>query len=198
MTNDQFQRDFGINTYNMVSITKKKDSNHDTVANKIKKIVKNTPLISVRDLTIEIAENNAFVNKQRLFLYGITFVLFIISLFNILNNISYNVLSRMNEFGVLRAMGITNGSILRMVMGEGFLYGFFASIITVFIALLGQLVVVKTVKIAYLYIDPHFSINSKAYIIITLLTILIAVVATIISSRKIIKISIVDEIKKQE
>jgi len=196
MTNDQFQRDFGINTYNMVSITKKEDSNHDTIANKIKEVVKDTPLSSVRDLTIEIAENNAFVNKQRSFLYGITFVLFIISLFNILNNISYNVLSRMNEFGVLRAMGITDESILGMVIREGFLYGFFASIITVFISLLGQLVVLKMVKIAYLYIDPHFTINIKAYIVITILNILVAIVATIISSRKIIKISIVEEIKK--
>ncbi|MFA9463104.1 MAG: ABC transporter permease [Velocimicrobium sp.] len=198
MTNSQFQKDFGVNTYNMVSITKKEEADHVAVAKKINHVVKDTLRCSVTDLTVEIAEHNAFVNKQLMFLYGVTGILFIISLFNILNNIGYNVLSRMNEFGVLRAMGITNEGFFKMIIWEGLLYGMFAGAFTVIASLLGQAAVLFIVKIGYLYIAPHFTINAGKYFIIILLTITIAMIATILPSLKIIKMSIVEEIRRQE
>lgn len=198
MTNEQFKKTFGMNTYNMVSITKQKIANHVNTANSINEVIKNIPLCSMRDLTIEIESNNAFVNKQLLFLYGVTFILFIISLCNILNSISYNVLSKTNEFGVLRAMGITDEGILRMILREGFLYGIFANIITVLGSLLGQGIVLFFVKYSYLYIDPHFTIHVRLYLVIIVLNIIIGMLATIIPSKNILRMSIVDEIKKFE
>ena len=198
MTNDQFQKDYGVDIYNMVSITKKEGADHTIVADKIDNVVKDTLHCFVRDLTVEVAENNAFVDKQLLFLYGVTFILFIISLFNILNNISYNVLSRINEFGVLRAMGITDGGFWKMIIYEGLLYGIVASAVTVIGALLGQIAVLFIVKVGYLYVDPHFTINFWKYLSIILLNIIIAIIATIIPSRKIVKMSIVEEIRRQE
>ena len=198
MTNDQFQKDFGIHAYNMVSITKKEGEDHSVVANEINEVVKDISHCFIRDLTIEIAQNNAFVDKQLMFLYGVTFILFMISLFNILNNISYNVLSRINEFGVLRAMGITDSGFWKMIIDEGLFYGAAASAVTIIGALLGQVAVLFMVKIGYLYINPHFTINLWKYFMIILLNMIIAIVATVIPSRKIVKMSIIEEIKRQE
>lgn len=198
MTNDQFKKEFGVNHYNMVSITKKKDAKNTLVADKLNQILKGMKNCSFRDLTKEIAQHNSYLNKQVMFLYGVTFILFIISLFNILNNIGFNVLSRMNEFGMLRATGITDAGFCKMILREGLLYGIFASIITIIGSLLGQLAVLFMVKTSYLYISPHFTINLGKYLIIILLNIVIALIATILPSLKILKMSIVEEIKKQE
>ena len=198
MTNEQFQRDFGVNTYNMVSITKKKSVDHTAVAAQINETIKNISHCTFRDLTIEIAEKNAYANKQLMFIYGVTLILFIISLFNILNNINYNVVSRINEFGILRAMGVTDDGFWKMIIKEGLIYSFFASILTVLLSLAGQTVVFAVMKMGYLYIDPCFTIKIKNYLIIILLNIIISLVATILPSRRIIKMSIVEEIKKQE
>ena len=198
MTNEQFQRDFGVNTYNMVSITKKKSADHTAVAAQINKTIKNISNCTFRDLTIEITEKNAYLNKQLMFIYGVTLILFIISLFNILNSISYNVVSRINEFGILRAMGVADDGFWKMIIKEGLIYSAFTSILTVLLSLAGQAVVLAMTKTGYSYIDPHFTINIRNYLIIILLNIIIALIATIIPSRQIIKMCIVEEIKKQE
>lgn len=198
MTNEQFQRDFGVNTYNMVSVTKKKSTDHTVVAAQIVKTINSISNCTFRDLTIEIADNNAFLNKQLIFVYGVTLILFIISLFNILNNISYNVVSRINEFGILRAMGVTDDDFWKMIIKEGLLYSIFASIVTVLLSLAGQAAVFTMMKTGYLYINPHFTINIRNYLIIISLNIIIALIATILPSSRIVKSSIIEEIKRQE
>lgn len=45
-------------------------------------------------------------NKHR-FINAIVMILFIMGVFNIVNNIKYNIASRMREFGMLRAVGTT-------------------------------------------------------------------------------------------
>ncbi|MCU9809172.1 hypothetical protein LEQ06_13975 [Paraclostridium sp. AKS46] len=48
------------------------------------------------------------LKQQNMYTYGIIAVIFIISMFNIINNVSYNITSRTSEFGMLRAVGISN------------------------------------------------------------------------------------------
>ncbi|OJT80254.1 hypothetical protein BM531_03790, partial [Clostridioides difficile] len=104
--------------------------------------------------------------------------------------------SRRHEFGILRAMGITDNKFLLMMIREGFLYGFYASIIMVIGSVIGQFMIYFMVKRVYLYINPILKINTPLYIGMIILNITISIVAVIIPVRQILKSDIISEINK--
>lgn len=196
MTNEQMKNNFDIENYNSVSIKKTEESNSVELSENIKSVVNNIKRCIVTDYTIAIEKNNTYLNQKLLFIYGIVFVLLAISLFHIINTVSYLVFSRRHEFGILRAMGITDNKFLLMMMREGFLYGLYASIIMVIGSIIGQFMICFMVKRVYLYINPIFEINTFLYIGMIVLNIVISIVAVIIPVRQILKNNIISEISK--
>uniref|UniRef100_UPI0031B5D050 ABC transporter permease n=1 Tax=Clostridioides difficile TaxID=1496 RepID=UPI0031B5D050 len=196
MTNGQMKNNFDIENYNSVSIKKTEDSNIEELSENIKSVVSDVKRCIVTDYTIAIEKNNTYLNQKLLFIYGIVFVLLAISLFHIINTVSYLIFSRRHEFGILRAMGITDNKFLLMMIREGFLYGFYASIIMVIGSVIGQFMIYFMVKRVYLYINPILKINTPLYIGMIILNITISIVAVIIPVRQILKSDIISEINK--
>ncbi len=93
-------------------------------------------------------------------------------------------------------MGITDNKFLLMMIREGFLYGFYASIIMVIGSVIGQFMIYFMVKRVYLYINPILKINTPLYIGMIILNITISIVAVIIPVRQILKSDIISEINK--
>lgn len=60
-----------------------------------------------------------------LFLYGFLAVIALISIFNIINSIAMSVSARINEYGAMRAIGMSSGQMVRMVAAETVTYIFF-------------------------------------------------------------------------
>ena len=65
-------------------------------------------------------------------------MLLVISMFHIMNSMNFLVLSRRHEFGILRAMGITDAGFMKMMVKEGILYGVRSGIV-----MIGWICVVK-------------------------------------------------------
>lgn len=63
-----------------------------------------------------------------IFLYGFIGVIAAIAFLNILNTVSTNLILRTKEFAVLKAIGMTQKEIRKMVLLEGMFYGIFAAI----------------------------------------------------------------------
>ena len=59
-----------------------------------------------------------------LFLYGFLAVITLISIFNIINSIAMSVSARLNEYGAMRAIGMSTGQMVRMVAAETVTYIF--------------------------------------------------------------------------
>lgn len=196
MTNEQMESNFNIVNYNMASIKKTKESNSLEVAKEIKSVIHDIKRCLVTDYTIAIERNNVYLNQKLLFIYGIVFVLLSISLFHIINTVSYLVFSRRHEFGILRAMGITDNKFLIMMMREGLLYGLYASIIMVIGSIIGQSMIYFIVKRVYLYINPVFNINISLYMSMIILNITISIIAVIIPVKQILKNDIISEISR--
>ena len=53
----------------------------------------------------------------------------VISLFHIMNSMNYSILSHRREYGIIRAMGITDAGFYNMVLRMGFLYGLLADLL---------------------------------------------------------------------
>lgn len=59
------------------------------------------------------------------FIYGFLAVIALISLFNIINSIAMSVSARMRQYGAMRAIGMSDAQLLRMVAAEGCTYAAF-------------------------------------------------------------------------
>ena len=119
-------------------------------------------------------------------------IIFIISAFNIVNNVSYNIASRTNEFGMLRAMGITDTDFRNMITYEGILYGVISSIIVIIVGILIQIRIYTT--FGYEGYGVEFAIAYKEYILVIITNIGIGLITTYFPSRKIKKGNIVESI----
>lgn len=185
-----------IKNYSIVNIDKKEDANITKLNENIYKISSITPGSLVRDLNKEVEDMNSFTNSKLIFINGITIILLIISLFNIINNISYNLVSRIGEFSIIRAIGISDRDFKQMIIFEGLIYGVVSSILTVVFSLIGQFIVYKIM--APTLINPAWSINYKLYILIVFANIFVGFISTYIPSRKIKNKSIVESISSLE
>lgn len=63
-----------------------------------------------------------------LFLYGFLAVIVLIACFHIVNSISMSVSARMQQYGAMRAVGISCGQFIRMIAAEALSYAFFGCV----------------------------------------------------------------------
>ena len=141
-------------------------------------------------------DNIKSTQKSKIYNYGIIAVMFIISIFNIINNVSYNITSRTTEFGILRAVGISEKDFKNMIIYEGILYGIISSIIVLILGILLQIRMYKTFGFASYGME--FELAYKEYIIIIATNIIIGLIATYLPAKKIKNSSIVEAINITE
>ena len=67
-------------------------------------------------------QNNATYLAVRIVCYGFLAIVGIISLFNIVNSISMSVSARMKQYGAMRAVGMDNRQLKRMISAEAYTY----------------------------------------------------------------------------
>ncbi|HHV73344.1 MAG TPA: ABC transporter permease [Thermoanaerobacterium sp.] len=192
ISNDILQKISGFKNYRLIDINVKPGYNSEKLYNQILKIAKRTQGATVLNLSNEKQKIKSFATNQLIFINTIVIVLFAISFLNIINNVSYSLISRVNEFGMIRAVGITNKEFRKMITFEGMTYGIFSSILFVIFGLTGQVILFK-----YLgpnLITPKFTIDWKIYLFIIIINILLGFSATFIVSRRVKRMSIVESI----
>jgi putative ABC transport system permease protein len=192
ISNDILQKISGFKNYRLIDINVKPGYNSEKLYNQILKIAKRTQGATVLNLSNEKQKIKTFATNQLIFINTIVIVLFAISFLNIINNVSYSLISRVNEFGMIRAVGITNKEFRKMITFEGMTYGIFSSILSVIFGLTGQVILFK-----YLgpnLITPKFTIDWKIYFFIIIVNILLGFSATFIVSKRVKRMSIVESI----
>ena len=99
-----------------------------------------------------------------MFFMGISAVPLAISLLHIMNSMQYLVAERSYEFSVLRAMGITDAGVIKMLMKEGLRYGIYSSLAMLLLYSVVQKVLYYFMTHVYLYLHPQGTI-SVGYVI---------------------------------
>ena len=196
LSSDIFKRDTGIIQYKIISINKERGINHNVLNNKIKSVIEKKPGVILRDLDKEIENFNILNKNKQRFMNAIVMVLFIMGVFNIANNIKYNIASRMKEFGMLRAVGTTDEGLKGMFLREGFLYGAISSMAVVIFGVLVQYILYK--KYLTIYINPVFKIQWREYFFIIIVNFIITILTTYLSSVNIRKTAVVNMIRNNE
>lgn len=194
MTNEQMERNFGVKDYQTVSISVKPEADAKTVSTEFGKITKNINKCVVKDYSEQIKQQNLYLFQKMFFYYGIAVVLLGISLLHIMNSMQYLIAARKREFGILRAMGITDDGFRRMIAKEGLRYGIYSGITVMGVYFVVQKILYYFMVHVYLYLHPKAFLSWEVLAVVILLNIAICVGVTVISGRTILKEQIIEEI----
>lgn len=194
MTNEQMLNNFKVEEYNSISVRLDDIKKSHSVTEKIHAEINGLSRCMVKEYSDAINQRNKELKYKVCFFYGIAFMLFCISVLHIVNSMKYIVISRRHEFGIMRAMGITDSGFLKMLISEGIRYGVFTSIFMAAVYfVVHQIAYYMMIKV-FLYIIAEKNIMLLPCIIMSAVNILICIISVIVAGRSILKEDIITEI----
>lgn len=194
MTKEQMKEYFGVTGYHNMGITLKEGADGAAVSSEIRKLTQSVSKCMVKDYTQAIETENAFIEQKMLFFYGVAFVLLGISILHIINSMQYLVAARKHEFGILRAMGITDGGFRRMLFKEGIRYGIYANLLMLALYVPVQKILYYVMVHVYLYLHPKAWVPVIPVAGILALNIIICILAMEWAGRNILEEGIIEEL----
>lgn len=194
MTNEQLETNFGVSDYRTVSISLAEDAAPDQTADALAKVVAGIPRCVVKDYSRQIAAQNLYLAQKMLFFCGIAAVLFGISILQIANSMQHLILERHREFGILRAMGITDANFCSMLAREGLRYGLYSSLLITVLFFFVQRVLYFFLVHVYLYLQPSAFLSWPPFAAVLGLNVVICVAVVLLSGRAVLRQEIVDVI----
>lgn len=208
ISENMFEELSGIDTYRAVRINLKDDASkkdYEIVRKKVQKLselFKGTLFVDSYEFNKEQEKSSITDN---LFQNAIAFILILISGLSIYNNINYNLISRIREHGIMKAIGLTKKQFRKMIRFEGLMYGSISAAFSCMIALIVEIgIFVYYVYLFPLYVWPiptytkRFFIDWKSFLIVIAINLSIGYIATIGPRRKVDKIEITDAIRAVE
>ena len=123
-----YQKLTGNQDYRQMAIRLEENANPEAVVKFLKNLTVQNPSYEYLDISnyVEKLRNAALTTK--IFFYGFIAVVALIGSLNIINTISTNLILRSREFAMLKAIGMTQAGINKLVCLESTLYGLIAAI----------------------------------------------------------------------
>lgn len=147
------------------------------------------------DLGDLLKEIENIYKQVEFFVYCFILIITIISVVNIFNTISTNLLLRRKEFSTLKAIGMSEKQLKKSVLLEGTLYGILSAIIGGGISAVLLRVVVK---LAEGLADVKYNFDFVTFSISIICAIGVTYIATLIPMNKLKKLTIVEGISEEE
>ena len=116
---ETFDRIMGNTKYGLIGIQLDSNATEETIA-EIRSLENDDIIIT--DQRESNKQNNATYLAVRIVCYGFLAIVGIISLFNIVNSISMSVSARIKQYGAMRAVGMDNRQLKRMISAEAYTY----------------------------------------------------------------------------
>ena len=197
MTGEQMEKNFGITDYSFINASPNDAKDSQSVSNQLLQVIRNVPKAVLQDYTSAIETQNDYLKQQQIFFSGIAVILLVISLFHIINSMNHTILARRREYGIIRAMGITDRGFYTMILQTGILYGLLAD---AFIFLLYNLVLRRVMDyyMAHVLQFLHLTSNVPNLVLIGImvLNVVIAVLAVMFPAWKMGRENIINEIRE--
>lgn len=197
MTDEQMEENFGITDYSFINASPIDGTDVQSVSNQLLQVIRDVPKAVLQDYISAIETQKDYLKQQQIFFSSIAVIMLIISLFHIINSMNHTILARRREYGIIRAMGITDSGFYKMILQTGILYGLLAD---VFIFLLYNLVLRRVMDyyMAHVLQFLHLTSNVPNLVLIGImvLNVVIAVVAVMFPAWKMGKENVIDEIRR--
>lgn len=187
---ETFTRLTGVTDYSLIMIQTTKDATDENVES-IRNVVGEKYTFSDQRDQRTTSTYMAFL----LFVYGFLTIITLVTVLNIINSISMSVSARIKQYGAMRAVGMDERQITKMIAAEAFTYAVSGCVVGCTVGLLIS-------KLLYNYlITSHFSYAIWSFpvmsVIIILLFVFVAAIAAVyVPSKRIRKMAITDTINE--
>lgn len=137
---ETFRRLMGEQGYMMINMILKKGTG-ETVVNQIRSLAGSHEFVDRRE---EMATQHGTFWVMRVATYGFLAIISLITVLNIMNNISMGVSARIRQYGAMRAVGMESGQITRMITAEAVTYAFWGMFVGMIIGLVFHYLIFRT------------------------------------------------------
>lgn len=197
MTNEQMKENFRITNYSFIHASPAEGAETASVSNQLLQTIRDVPKAVLQDYTSAIKTQRNYLNQQQIFFSSIAVILFIISLFHIMNSMNHTILARRKEYGIMRAMGITDSGFYKMILQTGILYGLLAdALIFVCYHYIFRRVMDYYMAHVVQFLHVTSTVPNMVLAGIMVLNVVLAIVAVMIPARKMIRENIISEIRR--
>lgn len=197
MTNEQMKENFGITNYSFIHASPAEGAETASISNQLLQTIRDVPKAVLQDYTSAIKTQRNYLNQQQIFFSSIAVILFIISLFHIMNSMNHTILARRKEYGIMRAMGITDSGFYKMILQTGILYGLLAdALIFVCYHYIFRRVMDYYMAHVVQFLHVTSTVPNMVLAGIMVLNVVLAIVAVMIPARKMIRENIISEIRR--
>lgn len=195
LTNEQMKEKFGLVDYGFINVSAAQGVETERVSNRLLQIIQDVPKAVLQDYITAIETQKNYLKQQQIFFSGIAVILLIISLFHIMNSMNHTILARRKEYGIIRAMGITDSGFYKMILQTGILYGVLAD---VFIFCMYHLVLRRVMDYYMAHVLQFLHLKSGVpnvvFVGVMLLNVAIAVAAVMVPAWKMLRENLIGEI----
>lgn len=197
MTNEQMEENFGITDYSFINASPAEDAEAGKVSSQILQIIRDVPKAVLVDYSAAIRTQKNYLRQQQIFFSGIAVILLVISLFHIVNSMNHTILARRREYGIIRAMGITDIGFYKMILQTGILYGLLADVVIYYI----YNWILRRVMDYYMahilqFLHVQTGVPNRVLFGIMILNMVISVAAVMFPARKLVRENIISEITR--
>lgn len=189
-TEETYTRLTGENHYIMLSAQLTKEATDETVE-AIRGIVGENVFTDRRE---DNQETNSSFWVFRIAAYGFLSIIALITVFNIMNNISMSVSARMKQYGAMRAVGMSVDQMTKMIAAEAVTYAVSGLIIGYIAGLYFHRLFM--VKIVFTHFGGSWTVPFKPLVIITAIVALSCVAAVRTPARRIREMAITETINE--
>lgn len=185
-----FTRLTGISDYSLIMIQLTKDATDKNVENIHNMVGEKYKFSDQRDQRTT-STYMAFI----FFVYGFLAIITLVTVLNIMNSISMSVSAKIKQYGAMRAVGMDEHQITKMIAAEAFTYSILGCIVGVAIGLFINKLLYDTLITAH-FNYATWSIPIMPIIIILLVVSITAIVAIYTPSKRIRNMAVTDTINE--
>lgn len=188
---ETFERLTGENNYSMIGVQLSESSDDETIQ-QLSKLAGSDVIFS--DLRESNQSNKTTYMAVQAMVYGFLAIIGMITLFYTINSISISVVSRIKQYGAMRAVGMSSNQLTRMIVSEGFTYAISGMIVGLGVGIpLSRLLYIRLIT---RYFGSAWQVPWIAIAIIIVCTLGSAAVAIYAPAKRIRNLSITETINE--
>ncbi|WP_035292875.1 FtsX-like permease family protein [Clostridium sp. KNHs214] len=197
ISNKIFEKYLKNKDYQKIKIILGKNANYEEIEKKLKNKYKSHREVTVESYKEEIEKAKKSSLKFLLIMYSFVAVVAIVSITNLINIMSMNIILRKREIGMMRAIGLGEDEVKRMIREEGIFYGIASAF---WGAIMGTIFtyIIFLISRRILIAGMTWSFPIGTIVLVILVTVGVCILASINASRRVFSSSIVDSIRMQE
>lgn len=194
---EDIEKMFSLNGYKRVSIDVDKGADVKQIEDKLKSIAACYRKGKLSSLREDLENTRRLKHQMIITLYALFVVIAMFVLINIINTISMNIITRKQEFGMLRAIGMTKHQLTQMIIKEGLIYGITGSIFGSLFGIFISYLIFKGVSNIDLN-EAKWTIEYGVIATAFIATAIITAISTVIPLRRATSMNVIEAVRSVE